>query len=148
MAELEATRNKLHEELDVLAKEIAELEAAQEKAEKERAEEKAENAATVEEATAGQEAVESAIQVLDRFYKTAAKGVVELQKGPLDDMPDAGFGAGEAYTGAQGTAGGIIGMLDVIKSDFVRTIAMTEKAEDEAADDHLKFMTETSVSLT
>jgi len=147
MSELEATRNKLAEELSILEKEIAELEAAQEKAEKERAAEKAENEATVAEAQAGQEAVEEAITVLDRFYKTAAKNTVLMQKGPLDDMPDSGFDAGEAYKGAQGAAGGILGMLDVIRSDFIRTIEETEKAESEAEDDHNKFMTESSVSL-
>merc|ERR1719393_215270 len=93
MAELEATRDKLTEELATLEKEIADLKAAQEKAEKERADEKAENEATVEEATAGLEAVESAIDVLDKFYKTAKnkakKAPTALLQGPLDDMPDA-----------------------------------------------------------
>ena len=41
-------------------------------AEKERADEKAENSATVDEAKAGLEAVEMAIDILDKFYKTAA----------------------------------------------------------------------------
>merc|ERR1719198_2932688 len=48
MAELEATRDKLVEELGVLATEIADLKAARAKAEKERADEKAENEHTVE----------------------------------------------------------------------------------------------------
>jgi hypothetical protein len=152
MAELEATRDTLNEELAILAKEIADLNAAQAKAEKERADEKQENSETVAEAQAGLDAVEQAIDILDKFYKTAAnKAKVDptalLQKGPLDDMPDAGFDAGETYAGAQGTSGGILGMLDVIKSDFIRTITETEKAEAEAEQDHLKFMTETSVSL-
>merc|ERR1719181_551570 len=38
-------------------------------------------------------------------------------------------------------------MLDVIKSDFERTISGTEKAEAEAEKDHDKFMTESGVSL-
>merc|ERR1719387_2074224 len=91
MAELEATRDTLLEELATLKKEIADLKAAQEKAEKERADEKAENEATVEEATAGLEATESAIDILDKFYKTAknkaAKDPTALMQGPLDDMP-------------------------------------------------------------
>eukprot|EP00747_Dinoflagellata_sp_TGD_P153254 gnl/TRDRNA2_/TRDRNA2_177377_c6_seq33.p1 gnl/TRDRNA2_/TRDRNA2_177377_c6~~gnl/TRDRNA2_/TRDRNA2_177377_c6_seq33.p1 ORF type:complete len:174 (-),score=65.84 gnl/TRDRNA2_/TRDRNA2_177377_c6_seq33:130-594(-) len=62
-------------------------------------------------------------------------------------MPDAGFDAGETSAGGQGAAGGILGMMDVIKSDFERTISTTEKAEKQAEDDHMKFMTETSVSL-
>ena len=42
--------------------------------------------------------------------------------GTADDAPDAGFKIGEAYTGAQGASEGIIGLLDVMKSDFERTI--------------------------
>merc|ERR1719174_151434 len=120
MAELEALRNKLTEEIEVLQKEIAELEEAQEKATKLRKQEHAENEATVMEAEAGLEAVNEAIDILDKFYKTAAKEKVDLgliQKGPLDDAPDTGFDNGEAYQGAGGESGGILGMLDVIKSD-------------------------------
>eukprot|EP00747_Dinoflagellata_sp_TGD_P157333 gnl/TRDRNA2_/TRDRNA2_177728_c0_seq51.p1 gnl/TRDRNA2_/TRDRNA2_177728_c0~~gnl/TRDRNA2_/TRDRNA2_177728_c0_seq51.p1 ORF type:complete len:659 (-),score=255.95 gnl/TRDRNA2_/TRDRNA2_177728_c0_seq51:244-1929(-) len=151
MAELEATRDKLTEELATLKTEIAELKAAQEKAEKERAAEKAENAATVEEAEGGLEAVKMAIDILDKFYKSAAnrakKDPTALVQGPLDDMPDAGFDAGETYAGGQGASTGILGMLDVIKSDFVRTISKTRDAEAEAAKDMNKFDTETAVSL-
>lgn len=116
-----------------------------------REEEKAENAATIEEAKAGSDAVKEAIDIIDKFYKTAAKEEVDLsmiqRKGPLDDMPDAGFEAGEAYKGAQGGSEGIIGMLDVIKSDFERTISETKKAEIQAKADHLDFLTETGKSL-
>merc|ERR1719420_1172104 len=148
MAKLEARRDKLAEELSVLAEEIAEIEAARAKAEKMRADEKAENAQTVEEASAGLSAVEQAIDILSKFYKTAAKNTVELQvAGPADDAPETGFKGGEAYTGAQGTAGGILGMLDVIKSDFERTISETEKAEAQAEKDFLEFMTVSGQSL-
>merc|ERR1719247_922946 len=151
MAGLEAKRDKLTEELAVLTKEIKELKDALAKATKERADEKAESEATITEASAGLEATEMAIDILDKFYKAAAnKAKVDptaFVQGPLDDMPDAGFDAGETYGGAQGTAGGILGLLDVIKSDFERTISETEKAEAEAETDHMKFTTETSVSL-
>lgn len=149
MAEFEARRDKLVEELATLAKEIKELEKAQKDADESRKKEKAENKATVEEANAGLDAVKKAIQILDRFYKTAAKSKVDtkLIQGPADDMPDAGFDSGEAYTGAQGDAGGVIGMLEVIESDFVRTVKKTEAAEEQAEDDHLKFTTETQMSL-
>merc|ERR1719266_2173842 len=58
MAALEAVRDKLAEELNILAKEIKELKDARAKAEQMRAEEKAENAATVKEASEGLTAVE------------------------------------------------------------------------------------------
>jgi len=149
LAENEAIRDKLTEELDILGKEIKELKKKQEEAEEMRKKEKAENEKTIEEAGAGLEAVQEAITLLDRFYKTAAKNKVDLSlsQGPADDAPDTGFDAGEAYTGAQGASKGVIGMLDVIKSDFKRTMEETTKAEAEAAQDHLVFMTETGKSL-
>jgi len=150
MAELEATESKLREELEILTTDIAELEEKQEQATKMRKEEKSENNVNVMEATAGLEAVEQAIDILDKFYKTAAKEAVDLeliQKGPLDDAPDAGFDGGEAYTGAGGESGGILGMLDVIKSDFERTVSITEKAEASAEQEYMSFMTESGKSL-
>jgi len=149
LAENEAIRDKLIEELDILDKEIKELKKKQAEAEDMRKKEKSENEKTIEEASAGLEAVQEAITLLDRFYKTAAKNKVDLSltQGPADDAPDTGFDAGEAYTGAQGGAKGVIGMLEVIKSDFKRTMAETKKAEAEAEQDHLVFMTETGKSL-
>jgi chromosome segregation ATPase len=147
MAELEALRDTLAEEISTLETEIADLEARRDEAEKIRADEKAENAVTVEEAEAGLEAVSQAIDILDKFYKTVAKEQVSLAQGPADDAPDAGFDNMEAYKGGQAESGGILGMMDVIKSDFERTISETEKAEAQAEQDHLKFMTETGISL-
>merc|ERR1719198_1542515 len=150
MAELEGVIGKLTEELEVLVVEIADLEDQQETSTKLRKQESAENEATVMEAEAGHEAVSEAIDILDKFYKTAAKEEVDLgliQKGPLDDMPDAGFDSGEAYTGAGGESGGILGMLDVIKSDFERTIKETNKAEKTNEKEYQNFMTESGKSL-
>jgi len=149
MAELEALIDKLTVELADLNKAIDELTEAREKAEKERKEEKAENAATVAEAQAGLSAIEQAIDIISKFYKSAKKEKVDLSlaQGPADDAPDAGFEIGEAYTGAQSESGGIIGMMEVMKSDFERTISETEAAEAQAEEDHLEFMTETGKSL-
>jgi hypothetical protein len=150
MAELEATRDTLQVDLKELEKNIDELIAKRTDAEQLRAIEKTENAATVTEAKEGLAAVSEAIDILDKFYKTAAKETVKLslaQQTPGDDAPDAGFEGGESYVGAQGEAGGVIGMLEVIKSDFDRTISETEAAEAQAVQDHLTFMTDTGKSL-
>merc|ERR1712008_594706 len=149
MAELEALIDKLTVELADLAKAIKELEDAREKAEKERKEEKTDNAATVADASAGLSAIDQAIDIISKFYKSAKKEKVDLSltQGPADDAPDAGFDIGEAYTGAQSESGGIIGMMEVMKSDFERTISETEAAEAQAEEEHLEFMTETGKSL-
>jgi len=147
MATLEALRDKLTEELAVLDTEIQELKDSRADAEALRAEEKAENEHTVQEAEAGLEAVLQAIDILKKFYATVKKETVELVQQPEKDAPDAGFKNFESYNGDQSTSGGIVGMLEVIQSDFERTITETEKAEAQAEQDHLKFMTETGVSL-
>jgi len=149
MAKLAALRDKLAEEMKVLKEELANLADAQAKATKNRKEEKTENANTVSEAKAGLSAINMAIDILDKFYKTSAKAEVDLSlaQGPLDDAPDAGFKNGEAYQGAGAESGGIIGMMEVIQSDFERTISETQKAEAAASKDHLDFMTETGKSV-
>merc|ERR1719456_92425 len=83
----EALRDKLVEEIDVLDTEIKALEDELAKATKMRADEKAENEATIKEAQEGKDAVEMAIDILSKFYKTAAKEKVFAQGVP--DMPDA-----------------------------------------------------------
>lgn len=149
LAKLEAKNASLTEELELLATDIAKTKDEQAEAEKMRTTEKAENTATIEEAQAGFDAVDEAMTELEKFYKKAAKEttVELLQKGPLDDAPDTGFKAGETYTGAQGDAGGILGMLDVIKSDFKRTVKETEEAEAQAESDHMVYKTESGKSL-
>jgi len=149
MAKQEALSAKLGESIATLTTEIKELTDSQAKADKERKAEKGENANTVSEANAGLGAVKMAIDILDKFYKTSAKATVNLSlaQGPLDDAPDAGFDNGEAYQGAGAESGGIIGMMEVIQSDFERTISETQKAEAQAQKDHLEFSTETQKSL-
>mmetsp|Transcript_12838 Transcript_12838/g.33020 ORF Transcript_12838/g.33020 Transcript_12838/m.33020 type:complete len:741 (-) Transcript_12838:2-2224(-) len=149
LAQLEATRDTLVMQLATLATEIEDLKTSRSDAETMRADEKAENEATIAEANEGRTAVQEAIQVLQRFYGTAANSEVDLTlaQQPAIDAPDAGFDAGEAYKGLGGKAGGVIGMLEVIEGDFTRTVTETEAAEKQAEQDHLEFMTETGKSL-
>jgi chromosome segregation ATPase len=149
MAKLEALSDKLGEEIAGLNDDIAKLKTARAEAQKIRDEEHEENMATIKEAKQGLAAVNMAMDILDKFYKTSAKAEVDLSlaQGPLDDAPDAGFKIGEAYKGAQAESGGIIGMLEVIASDFERTIKETGEAEKQAEQDHLEFMTESGKAL-
>merc|ERR1719408_263277 len=118
---LEATKASLEEEISTLTTEIADLEEALSKQTKLRGEEKAENMDTLDKAKAGLDAVKDAYDVLQTFYKKAAKGKVSLvQASPVDaDAPAVHSGANK---GNQQKAGGILAMLDVIISDFERTI--------------------------
>jgi len=150
MAKLEAKRDQLTADLDTLSKELAEVKDAEAKAVAERKAEKTENGATITEAQEGLDALNLCIDLLDHFYKTAAKEKVDLslaQASPLEDAPDAGFGNGEAYMGAQSESGGILGMLEVMKSDFMRTVEETQVDELKAEQEHLEFMTESGKSL-
>merc|ERR1719359_2511307 len=135
MAGDEAKRDKLIEEIDLLTTEISELTDSLTKITKARKDEAAENEATVTEAKEGKEAIEEAIDVLSKFYKTAEKAaaasfVQRKASGVDEDAPDAGFD--EKNKGGQSASTGILGMMDVIKSDFERTISETEKQEKEA----------------
>jgi len=149
MAKLEAERDQLSEELDGLSAAIQELVDARKTAEEERKAEKAQNMETIKEAEQGLSALNMCIDLLDKFYKTMSKNTVDLslaQAKPSDDAPDAGFENGQAYQGAQAESGGILGMLDVMKSDFVRTMQETQQAEMQAEQDHLEFMTQSGKS--
>lgn len=146
---LEANIGELSEEMRKLKAESAELTKAQSQAHAERNAEKLQNDETINEAEQGLAGLNMVIDMLDKFYKTAKKEEVNLAlvQGPEDDAPDAGFKNGEAYTGAQSAAGGILAMLDVMKSDFKRTISETKAAEAQAERDYLDFTTETQSSI-
>jgi len=153
LADNENTRDQLNEDLANLAQQISELESALAKATKAKEDETAENAETVKEAEEGAQAVSEALDVLDKFYKTAAKAsLLEVSPSLLQsagmqpDLPDAGFD-NKALTGGQSAAKGILGMLEVIKSDFERTVKVTTKAEKDAAKEFMEFETESKQSL-
>jgi len=149
LAELEATQSKLVAEIRANQHEWKALKDDVNETVTDRNEEKAENQETVATAEAGLDAIDQAIDIMTKFYLTAAKEKVTFStlQAPEDDAPDAGFGIGEEYTGDQSTQGGIVGMLEVIQSDFQRTIKETEHAEKKAEKDHLDFMTRTGVSI-
>merc|ERR1719271_871266 len=122
---LTETKAKLEEEITALNADLATQTAN-------RAEEKAENEQTVKDAEEGEAAVDQAIDILGHFYGAAAKATVLIAKQPSvdDEAPDAGFEG--AYTGSQSASTGILGMMEVIKGDFARTIKETTAAEDQA----------------
>merc|ERR1719356_58293 len=90
--------------------------------------EKAENKATIADAQAGAAAVKSALVVLRNFYSAQSF----VQENQVPEMA--------AYGGMQSAKGGVVGMLEVIVSDFVRLEAETKAAEFQAAAEYDAFM--------
>jgi len=143
---LEAKKATLEEEIATLTQEISDLNDALAKQTKLRTQEKAENMDTLDKAKAGLAAVKDAYDVLKSFYANAAKGKVSLiQASPVDeDAPGVHSGA---YQGGQAKAGGIFAMLDVIVSDFERTIRVVTEAEQESHREFVEFERTTKSSI-
>jgi len=133
---------KLASEIADLSAEMGDLDAAMAKATTERQEEKAKNADTVSDAKDGQVAVANALAVLREFYAKAAQATALVQQqGPADDAPET---FDSAYTGQGAASGGVVGMLEVIESDFARLETSTEAAEEEASNQYKKFMNDSN----
>merc|ERR1719194_270966 len=143
---LEATKAKLEEDIATLTTEISELNDSLTKQTKLRSDEKAENMDTLDKAKAGLAATKDAYDVLQTFYKKAAKGKVSLlQASPVDaDAPAVHSGANK---GNQQKAGGILAMLDVIISDFERTIKVTTETEKSAHREFVEFERTSKTSI-
>jgi len=139
---LEGQRDQLREQKTRVTTELAEVVQALADANATRVQEHEDNEEAVATATEGKEAVDKAVDILDKFYKKSAKAKVELaQEDP--EEPDAGF-EGE-YKGAQ-ESGGILGMLETISSDFARTIKETNKADTDAQREFVDFKRSALVS--
>jgi len=137
---LEAKKTELELEIDDLKDALKELKEALKEATEQRVKEKKENLADIKTANEGLQAVSQAIMVLKTFYNSAAKAELLMQThaSPVDeDNPGAGFDG--SYKGSQSASTGILGLLDVIKSDYARTLKVTTKDEEEAQAAFVKF---------
>merc|ERR1719498_1269355 len=138
--QLEASLAKLTEDIKDLTEAVAELDAAMAKATKLRQEEKAKNTETISDADAAQTAVAQALTVLKEFYAKAAEATSFVQAEPeIFDSP---------YKGMQSENGGVVGMLEVIESDFARLEADTKAGEASAQKEYDSFMTDSEVDKT
>lgn len=118
-----------------------------------RASEKKNNEETIKVATESLEAVDTALRVLDAFYNNGNGGFLQYSQPANADSEGKTVGdrapevfAGE-YEGAQDDAKGILGMLEVCKSDFEHVKEETETAEENSADEHEDFVKETDESV-
>merc|ERR1711997_21117 len=106
-----------------------------------RQEEKETNEKTIKDAQEAQTAVTQALTVLKEFYAKAGEATALLQQQPaapeIFDSP---------YKGMQSENGGVVGMLEVIQSDFARLEADTAAAEATAQKNYDTFMTDSKVT--
>jgi len=137
---LTAGITRLASEIQDLQTAINEIDAAVAKAISVRTAEKKKNKETVEDAQKAQAAVTAALNVLKDFYAKAAQATAFVQtKQPEIDAPKTFEGA---YTGMGDSSGGVVGLLEVIGSDFARLEAETNTAEDEASKEQDRFLAE------
>jgi len=143
--QLETSIAKLASEVASLTEQIAELDKAMAEATELRTAEKAKNEETIDEAQQAQKAVARALVILKEFYAKAAEATALVQQEPLGrvapprnaDIPEM---YKEAYRGMGGEAGGVVGMLEVIETDFARLEADTKAAEAAAQKEYDEFM--------
>merc|ERR550537_155356 len=135
--ELGASIAKLTQEITDLTAEIAELDKAVAEATAIREKEHATNTETIGDAQEAQTAVAQAVSVLKEFYEKAGEATALLQQPEIFDG---------AYTGMQSESGGVVGMLEVIQSDFARLETETKASEAEAQRQFDKFTSESAVN--
>merc|ERR1740115_617155 len=124
--EMNANIDTMTKTIQTLIQEQEDLTKAMGEATTQRVAEKAENEATIADASAGAGAVRQALVVLRNFYDTQSF----IQQAP--EMA--------SYGGMQAGKGGVVGMLEVIVSDFVRLEAETKSAEAQGAAEYDSFM--------
>merc|ERR1719272_751408 len=134
--ELKSSLAQLGEDITELSKAVAELDAGMAKSTEMRQSEKAQNTATIKDASDAQTAVAQALVVLKEFYAKAAESTAFVQAPDIFDSPYKGMGA---------ESGGVVGMLEVIESDFARLEAETSSAEATAQKTYDEFMTDSKV---
>lgn len=148
-AELEsqnALLEKLTTEIAALSDEVAEIKAQQAEATQIRGENKKTNKVTIDDAVAAQAAVEKAMTVLKDFYSSVAAGAALIQNKEDASLKQEMSQATslDPYKGMQASSGGIMGMLEVILSDFARLQTETQEAENTQAETYEKFMNESN----
>jgi len=133
---LNLKKDELESEIEVLTGEVAQLRDDLNRTTFDREEERSQNLETMKGAKEGVIAVKQAIAILKSFYKKNSASL--LQYSPVDEDTD-GAGFSGSYSGKQEQSKGIIGMLEVIASDFDRTSRQTDAAEKKAHEDFVEF---------
>jgi len=119
--------------IQTLKEEQVDLTMAMSKATTVRGNEKKTNTDTMADAQAGEGATKAALVVLKEFYASQGSFV---QQAP--EMA--------AYSGMSSAKGGVVGMLEVITSDFARLFADTKASESAAQAEYDSFMKDATTS--
>jgi len=122
---------KLKEEITTLQKELAAIAKLQKEATEMRAEEAAAWAAAKADFEAGIEGVQMALQVLRDYYAEKDEAFVQA-----------------TVNKASGAASGIIGMLEVVESDFTKMLAEGTAKETMAVDSYEKLTQDNKIATT
>merc|ERR1719375_201591 len=149
-AKAESNIAKLKEEIQTLMEEMAELNKSLNEATQLRKKEKAENMKALADATGGLEGTKKAMKILKDFYDNAfvqTGNAAFIQTGSKVHAHQPETFEGD-FAGNQGAAAGIIGQLDVIKSDFEAAIDSTKTAEDEAETEFNDYKSETETDVS
>merc|ERR1719428_2201002 len=148
---LSRTSPSYHQTITELGDAIAGLRKAIFEATELRAAEKADNMKTIGDSKEGLEAVKAAIEVLKEFYDNAfvQTGFVpagaDRDGNTVRDLAPAGQEG--TYHGNQDAAKGIFGLLEVIQSDFERTVEKTTAEEEKAQAEFEEYEKETKKSI-
>merc|ERR1719506_1023817 len=142
---LHAQIAQLTSQMEDLSDQISSLNLALKDATEDRAEEKASNDKAIADAKATIPAVRSALKVLKDFYAKASTATALVQQpSPAGDAPGSWD---TAYTGMGGSSKGVLGMLEVILSDFVRLEQETSSSETEAQSAFDKFSSDSTADI-
>lgn len=141
---LEASIHELANDIVAFESDIAELKKDVANATADRMAESKQNKDTISEAVGAQASLAEAIKSLEDFYRKAEGATALLHRTarvsqeppPIFDGPYKGLGA---------ESGGVLALLDVIKSDFARLEASTKAAEASAQHDHDKFLEDSKI---
>ncbi|CAE7808017.1 CPK2 [Symbiodinium sp. CCMP2456] len=142
-AKLKSSLQQLAADLQALSQQVKDMNAAMTEATSIRQKEKEENTVAIKDAKAAQAAVAEALSVLNEFYAKAGQATalvqVQTRAGPQPfEKP---------YTGMGSESGGVLGMIEVIQSDFARLEAETTAAEQSAAKEYESFMDDSKLDL-
>merc|ERR1712079_993004 len=149
----EAKQQTTIEEIAQLSEDIANLKKCLMEATELRQKEEEDNKETLETAKDGKASVELALKVLSEFYKSAGGEKFIQYVPPNSDREGKTVGDrapeifDEEYRGDQSSSKGIIGLLEVVLSDFGRTIDKVTEEEKLSADAYDKLKKDTEKSI-